>query len=129
MKFDTKFCENRLRPSNFRRIWIFYFFIMISHFKNSMYLRSSSKKESCEIGEEAIWEYRFTCFLLFFNVTSNFKSSMYPWSYICKEAKIKQVRLTWNRWGSNMGISIHMLFAFALEKPNVERTIFQNPEY
>ena len=28
--------------------------------------RSSSKKELCEIGEEAIWESRFTSFFIYF---------------------------------------------------------------
>ena len=69
--FDTKFYNNRWRPLNFRRIW-FFFFIVTSNFKNSMYPRSflceeakikqrtPLKKELCEIGEEARWESRFT---------------------------------------------------------------------
>ena len=74
--FDTQFYKNRWRPLNFRRIWFFYFFfIMTSNYKNSMYPRSflckeakikqrtPLKKELCEIGEEAIWESRFTSFL------------------------------------------------------------------
>ena len=72
--FDNEFFLNRLRPLNFRRIWFFNHFIVTLNFKNSMYPRSflseeakvkrhtSSKKELCEIGEEAIWESRFTCF-------------------------------------------------------------------
>ena len=73
--FDTKFYKNRWRPLNFRRIWLFYFFfIMTSNYKNSMYPRSflceeakikqrtPLKKELCEIGEKAIWESRFTSF-------------------------------------------------------------------
>ena len=73
--FDTKFCENQSSPLNFRRILIFlFFFIVTSNFINSMYPRSflyeeakikqstPSKKELCEIGEEAIWESRFTSF-------------------------------------------------------------------
>ena len=51
----------------------------------------------------------------FFIVTSNYKNSMYPRSFLCDGAKIKQryslkKRTLWNRWGSNMGISIHILF-------------------
>ena len=50
------------------------FFIVTSNYKNSMYPRSflceeakikqrtPLKKELCEIGEEAIWESRFTSF-------------------------------------------------------------------
>ena len=73
--FNTKFYKNRWRPLNFRRIWFFYFFFIVtSNYKNSMYPRSflcgeakikkrtRSKKELCEIGEEAIWESRFTSF-------------------------------------------------------------------
>ena len=70
--FDTKFYKNRWRPLNFRRIW--FFFIVTSNYKNSMYPRSflceeakikqrtPLKKELCEIGEEAIWASRFTSF-------------------------------------------------------------------
>ena len=73
----TKFCENQSRLLNFKRIWIFlFFFIVTSNFKNSMYPRSflceevkikqrnSSKKQLCKIGEEAIWESRFASFLI-----------------------------------------------------------------
>ena len=75
--FDTKFYKNRWRPLNFRRIWFFYlFFIVTSNYKNSMYPRSflceeakikqrtPLKKELCEIGEEAIRESQFTSFFL-----------------------------------------------------------------
>ena len=73
--FDIKSCENRSRTWNFRRIWIFqFFFIVTSNFKHSIFPRSflceepkikehtSLKKKLCEIGEETIWESRFTCF-------------------------------------------------------------------
>ena len=76
--FDTKFCENRPRPLNLRGIRsLYFFFIVASNLKNSMYPRSvlcekvkikqhtSSMKELCETGEEVIWESRFTCFLAF----------------------------------------------------------------
>ena len=55
--------------------WLFSF-IVTSNYKDSMYPRSflceeakikqrtPSKKELCEIGEEAIWESRFTSFFL-----------------------------------------------------------------
>ena len=55
----------------------FIFFIVTSNYKNSMYPRSflceeakikqstPLKKELCEIGEEAIWESRFTSFFSF----------------------------------------------------------------
>ena len=65
-------------PLNFRRIWFFYyFFIVISNYKNLMYPRSflceeakikqrtPLKKKLCEIGEEAIWESRFTSFFVY----------------------------------------------------------------
>ena len=77
MIFDTKFYKNRWRPLNFRRILFFYFY---------------------------------------FIVTSNYKNSMYPRSFLCEEAKIEQrafslkERTLWNRWGGNMGIPIHILF-------------------
>ena len=56
----------------------FVFFIVTSNYKNSMYPRSflceeaeikqrtPLKKELCEIGEEAIWESRFTSFFWIF---------------------------------------------------------------
>ena len=55
-----------------------FFFIVTSNYKNSMYLRSflceeakikqrtPLKKELCEIGQEAIWESRFTSFFFVF---------------------------------------------------------------
>ena len=75
---------------------------MTLNFKNSIYPQvslyeglkinqnSSWKKELREIGEEAIWESRFTCF--FFIVRSNVKISMYARSFLCEEAKIKQAK-------------------------------------
>ena len=56
----------------------FFFFIVTSNYKNSMYPRSflceeakikqrtSLKKELGEIGEEAIWESRFTSFFIIY---------------------------------------------------------------
>ena len=41
----------------------------------------------CEIGEEAIWESRFTCFFI---VTTSLKNSMYPRSFLSEEVKIEQ---------------------------------------
>ena len=85
--FHTKFGENRSRPSFFRRIWIKFFLMVISNFKISMYpwsflceeaktkQHTSSKKELCEIGEEAIWESRFTCFLMIWHCD---EMSVYP---------------------------------------------------
>ena len=75
MIFETKFYKNRRRPLNFRRI-LFFYFILSWHqiIKIRCSLRSflceeakikqrtSLKKELCEIGEEAIWEFRFTSF-------------------------------------------------------------------
>ena len=73
--FDTKFCKNWSRALNFRRIWFFNLFIVTSNHKNSMYppsflceeteikQRTFLKKELCEIGEEAVWESRFTSFV------------------------------------------------------------------
>ena len=67
--FHMKFGENQSRPLIFRLNRIFLiFFIVISNFKISMYAEAKtkqhtfSKKELCEIVEEAIWESRFTCF-------------------------------------------------------------------
>ena len=52
--------------------------------------RTPLKKELCEIGEEAIWESRFTSFFFyFFIVRSNYRNSMYPRSFLSEEAKIK----------------------------------------
>ena len=76
---ELKFCVenfvNRWSPLNFRRIWFFYFFLIVtSNYKNLMYPRSFRceeakikqrtplKKELCEIGEETIWESWFTSF-------------------------------------------------------------------
>ena len=76
--FDTKFYKNQWRPLNFKGVWFFLnIFMVTSNYKNSMYPRSflcdeakikqrtPLKKELCEIGEEAIWESRFTSFFFF----------------------------------------------------------------
>ena len=85
LMFDTKFCENRWSLLSFRRIcFYFIFFTATANFKNSMYLRSflceeaeikqntSSKKTICEIGEETIWESRFTSFYFFLLIQKGF---------------------------------------------------------
>ena len=79
--FDTKFCENRSRPLILDKFD--FFFIVTSNLKNSMNPRSflfeeakirqrtSSKRELREIGEvrkSVIWESRFTCFFIFFDI-------------------------------------------------------------
>ena len=56
-------------------------------------------------------------FLIFFIVTSILNNSIYPRSFLCEKAKIKQrtsskKNTLWNRWGSNMGIPIHILFFY-----------------
>ena len=95
--FDTKFYKNRWRPLSFRPIWFFYFFFIVtSHYKNLMYpqsflcaeakikQRTPLKKQLCEIGEEAIWESRFTSFLLSILVTLKFVHSTSEHSLILR---------------------------------------------
>ena len=75
------------------------FFIVTSNYKHSMYPRSflckeakikqgtSLKKELCEIGEEAIWESRFTSFFYYRipNYTANNADTNQPWTELnCK---------------------------------------------
>ena len=77
--------------------------------------RTSSKKELCEIGEEAIWKSRSTS--LFFYRDIKFKKNDVPTklplrgsvnqaTYSFKETTLR------NRRESNMGIPIHILFLF-----------------
>ena len=69
----------RIDPLNFRGIWIFLFFlswyqmfkIRCIHEASSVKeakikQHTSSKKQLCEIGEEAKWESRFTSFFLYY---------------------------------------------------------------
>ena len=89
--FDTKFYKNRWRPLNFRRIW--FVLIVTSNYKNLIYprcflceeaenkQRTPFKKELCEIGEEAIWESRFTSFFFVKNTNFDFKcTQIYQYS-------------------------------------------------
>ena len=79
--FGTKFYKNRWRPSNFRRIWFFYFFLS--------------------------WHQilKIRCIHEDFSVRKPKSSNGLPWK-----------RTLWNRWESNMGIPIHMLFFSFSEK-------------
>ena len=105
--FDTKFYKNRWRPLNFRGIRFFlFFFIVTSNYKNSMYPRSflceeakikqrtPLKEELREIGEEAIWESRFTSFFYIFCITHAVQKintlkklilKIYSIKYLCKK--------------------------------------------
>ena len=103
------FSENQSSPLNFRRIFYFlFFFIVTANFKNSMYPRSfffdeakikqhtSSKKQLCEIGEQAIWESRFTCFL--FHVSDFFFQIFIKWTnWFLHENNTKKLLTNWQQ--------------------------------
>ena len=85
--FDTKFCENRWRLLNFRRIWIFLFSVPWHQILKIRCIHEASfvrKPKSSGV-------------------------------YVLKK------KLLWNRWGSNMRISIQILFTFSSHTEYVKR--------
>ena len=94
-----EFGQNRLKHSNFFRFWIFWEFsqncLTQANFDLSSwnFVRKCTNTEWClilnfvKIGGDL--NFRRIWFFYFFTVTSNFKNSMYPRSFVCEEAKIK----------------------------------------
>ena len=99
--FGIEFGQNRLKHLNFFRFWIFWEF-----FQNCLtqancdlsswnFVRKCTNTEWCLIPNfrrivgdlEVVDEFDF---FIFFIVTSNYKNSMYPRSFLSEEAKIKQ---------------------------------------
>ena len=93
--FGIEFDQNRFKPSNFLKIF--------STLCNLYKLRVIEliicvwililSDVSYKIWWDSVEAFNFQTnlnFLIFFIVISNFKISMYPWSSLCEEAKIKQ---------------------------------------
>ena len=102
-----EFCQNRLKRSNFFRFWIFWEFfqncLTQANFDLSSwnFVGKCTNTEWCLIpnfirigGDLKILD-EFD-FFIFFIVTSNYKNSMYPRSFFCETAKIKQ-RTPWKK--------------------------------
>ena len=123
-KFGIEFGQNRLKRSNFFRYWIFWEFfqncLTQANFDLSSwnFVRKCTNTEWClipnfiRIGGDLLEEFDF---FIFFIVT-NYKNSMYIstklflWRSQDQARYSLKERTLWNRWGSNMGISIHILF-------------------
>ena len=98
--FGIEFGPNRLKRSNFFRFWIFWEFFQNCLTQANFDLSSWNfvgKSTNAEwffilnfirIGGDLLILDEFDSF--FFIVTSNYKNSMYPRSFLCEEAKIKQ---------------------------------------
>ena len=99
--FGIEFGQNRLKHSNFFRFWIFWelfqSFLTQANFDLASwnFVHKCTNTEWCLIlnfirivGDLYILD-EFD-FFIFFIVTSNYKHSMYPRSFLCEEAKIKQ---------------------------------------
>ena len=99
--FAVEFGQNRLKRSNFFRFWSCWEFfrncLTQANFDLSSwnFVGKCTKTEWCLIpnfirisGDLQILD-EFDYFFFFFIVTSNYKNSMYPWSFLCEEAKIK----------------------------------------
>ena len=99
--FGIEFGQNRLKRSNFFRFWIFWEFfqncLTQANFDLSSlnFVDKCTNTEWCSIpnflkisGDLSILD-EFD-FFIYFIVTSNYKNSMYPRSFLCEEAKIKQ---------------------------------------
>ena len=99
--FGIEFAQNRLQRSNFLRFWIFLKSslncVISANFEllSSKFVYKCTYNKWCFIrnlvrigrGLKILDEFEF---FNFFIVISNFKISMYPWSFLCEEAKIKQ---------------------------------------
>ena len=99
--FGIEFEQNRLKRSNFLRFWIFWKFSLNCVTYANFELLSSKfvydalilSDVSYEIKWESVEAFYFLTnsnFLIFFIAISNLKISMYPQSFLCEEAKIKQ---------------------------------------
>ena len=99
--FGIEFGQNRLKHSNFFRFWIFWEFFQNCLTQENFDLSSWNFVLKCTntewclipnfiriVGE--LWILDEFDFFIFFIVTSNYKNSMYPRSFLCEEAKIKQ---------------------------------------
>ena len=122
--------QNRSKCSNFFRFWIFWEFsqncLTQANFDLSSwnFVRKCTNTEWClilsfvKIGGD-FWILNEFEFLNFFTVTSNFKIRCIHEASFVRKLKSSNVyfltkRTMWNRWGSNMGISIHILFFLSL---------------
>ena len=94
--FGIEFGQNRLKHLNFFRFWIFWeFFFKLSNSGKFWFieLKFCANTDWCLIPNfirivgdlQILDEFDF-----FFIVTSSYKNSMYPRSFLCEEAKIKQ---------------------------------------
>ena len=97
--FGIEFGRNRLKPSIIFRFSIFWEFsqncLTQANFDLSSCLRKCTNTEKCLILNfvkisQDLWILNEFEFFSFFIVPSNLKNSMYPRSFLCEEAKIKQ---------------------------------------
>ena len=118
--FGIEFGHNRLKRSNFFRSWIFWEFFQNCLTQANFDLSSLNFVGKCtnmcclipnfiKIGGDLSILDEFD-FLIFFIVTSNYKNSMYLWGSQNQATYSLKGRTLRNRWGSNMGIPIHILF-------------------
>ena len=100
--FGNEFGQNRLKRSHFFRFWIFWEFsqnyLTQVNFDLSSwnFVHKITNTDWClilnfvKISRELKILDEFEFFLFLFILTSNFKNLMYPRSFLCKKAKIKQ---------------------------------------
>ena len=98
--FGIEFGQNQSKRSNFFRFWIFWEFVQNCLTQANFDLSSWNFVRKCtntkwsliqnfvKIGGDLNFR-RIWIFIFFSTVTSNFKNSMYPRSFLCEEAKIK----------------------------------------
>ena len=99
--FGIECGQNRLKRSNFFRFWIFWDFFQNCPIQANFDLSSWNFVDKCtntewclipnfiRIGRDLLILDEFD-FFIFFIVTTNYTNSMYPRSFLCEEAKIKQ---------------------------------------
>ena len=99
--FGIEFGQNRLKRSNFFRFWIFWELFQNCLTQANFDLSSWNFVGKCTNTEwclilnfisigGGLWILDEFDFIIFFIVTSHYKNSMYPRSFLCEEAKIKQ---------------------------------------
>ena len=105
---ETKFCENRKKPLNSRRVWIILiFFIVTSNFKNSMYPRNFEKSVRKQ------YENPDSHHFYFFFFTRRMKKSFYFYFFLNFRQK-RSIFFSLLDWGKKRNASF--IFSYTCDK-------------
>ena len=121
--FGIEFGQNRLKHSNFFRFWIFWEFFQNCLTQANFDLSSwnwhwvmfdtkfcKNRRRLLNFRQVWIFFYRDIKFKKF-----DVSTKLPPWGSQHQVTYFLKKRTFWNRWGSNMGISIYILFKYFLK--------------